>query len=156
MPAGAVTRRLALAFFVGPDPFGFLTPVSGLGSVGRPVKGRRACAGNCRNGGISNIFCSGISFWNIGTLGGGGGGVLFGSKRSVSGSESLRGDGEGERALKGGAGGGRRDLERPNGGILGMLYLEKDGCSRGFSRRRILLSTEKRTSVTKNCSRSGK
>ena len=123
MSAGAVTRRLALAFFLGPDPFGFLTPVGGLGSGGRPVKGRRACAGNCRSGGISNIFCSGISSWNIGTPGGGG--VLFGSKRSGSGSESLRGDGEGERALRGGAGGGRRDLERPNGGILDMLYLEK-------------------------------
>ena len=47
------------------------------------------------------------------------------SKRSASGSESLRGDEEGERALRGGAGVGRRDLERPNGGILAMLYLEK-------------------------------
>ena len=118
---GSVARRRALAFFFEPDPFGFLTPVGGQGSGGLPVNGRKACAGNCRSGGISNIFCSGISSWNIGTPGGGG--VLFGSKRS--GSESLRVDEEGERGLTGGAGGGRRDLERPNGGILDMLYLEK-------------------------------
>ena len=36
----------------------------------------------------------------------GGGGVLFGSNRSESGSVSRRGDGVGEIPLRGGAGGG--------------------------------------------------
>ena len=97
MSVGTVVRRLVLAFFLEPDSLGCLTPVGSRGASGLPVKGRSTRPGKRRSGGISNTFCSGISSKKMGTPGGGG--VLFGSKRSESGSVSLWGDGVGERFL---------------------------------------------------------
>ena len=56
-------------------------------------------------------------------LSAGGGGVLFGSNISGSGSESLRGEGVGVRPPRGGGGGGGGawSLERLGKGSLGIL-----------------------------------
>ena len=72
--------------------------------------------GTRRRGGISNLLYSEVFSRNRASAGEGG--VLFGSNLSGwgSGSESLWGEGEG------GGGGGARGLERPEKGVLGILY----------------------------------